>query len=100
MNNYLFNCRKWEVIPSGGTLFQAMTPHDQFKVDKGKKTCSCRVWQLSGIPCEHGFVVIYHLRKNPDLYIDDWYKKSKFECLYDHYIYPLTSMSQCHQVTK
>lgn len=67
---------------------------DCFKVDELKQECSCRLWQLSGIPCEHGFSVIYHLHKNPDSYVSAWFKKGKFASAYNLYIFPLLGMSQ------
>lgn len=57
-------------------------------------SCSCRVWQLSGIPCEHGFAVIYHLHNNPDSYVSEWFKKPRFISGYNHCIFPLQGMSQ------
>lgn len=49
----------YEVRPLGNSL-------ECFRVDELNRTCTCRQWQLSGIPCEHLFAVVYHLHKNPD----------------------------------
>ncbi|GKD60840.1 multidrug resistance-associated protein 5, partial [Tanacetum coccineum] len=43
----------WHVIPTGGNLFEVRSESEGFTTDEGKRTCSCRMWQLSGLPCVH-----------------------------------------------
>ncbi|GJS62810.1 multidrug resistance-associated protein 5 [Tanacetum coccineum] len=43
----------WHVIPAGGNLYEVRSGSEGFTVDEGKRTCSCRMWQLSGLPCVH-----------------------------------------------
>ncbi|GKE12070.1 multidrug resistance-associated protein 5, partial [Tanacetum coccineum] len=43
----------WHVIPAGGKLFEVRSGSEGFTLDEGKRTCSCRMWQLSGLPCVH-----------------------------------------------
>ncbi|GKB57779.1 multidrug resistance-associated protein 5 [Tanacetum coccineum] len=38
---------------SGGNLYEVRSGSEGFTIDKGKRTCSCRMWQLSGLPCVH-----------------------------------------------
>nr|GEW64788.1 multidrug resistance-associated protein 5 [Tanacetum cinerariifolium] len=45
--------RFWHVIRAGGNFFEVRSRSEGFIVDEGKRTCSCRLWQLSGIPCVH-----------------------------------------------
>ncbi|GKC63178.1 multidrug resistance-associated protein 5, partial [Tanacetum coccineum] len=49
----------WHVIPTGGKLFEVRSGSEGFIVDEGKRTCSCRMWQLSGLPCVHGTKSMY-----------------------------------------
>ncbi|GJV64238.1 multidrug resistance-associated protein 5 [Tanacetum coccineum] len=51
--------RFWHVIPDGGNLFNVRSGSEGFTVDEGKRTCSCRMWQLSGIPCVHATKSMY-----------------------------------------
>ncbi|GJX51073.1 retrovirus-related pol polyprotein LINE-1 [Tanacetum coccineum] len=67
--------RFWHVIPSGAMKFEVRHGSISFAVDERSRTCGCRLWQLSGIPCEHAIAVIYYLNINPDNYISEWYKK-------------------------
>ncbi|GJZ77422.1 multidrug resistance-associated protein 5, partial [Tanacetum coccineum] len=45
--------RFWHVIPTGGDLFKVRSGSEGFTVDEEKRTCSCKMWQLSGIHCVH-----------------------------------------------
>nr|GFC88447.1 hypothetical protein [Tanacetum cinerariifolium] len=43
----------WHVISAGGNLFEVRSGSEGFTLDEGDKTCSCKMWQLSGMPCVH-----------------------------------------------
>lgn len=86
--------RNWEVFPSGNNLYEVRNGYHAFRVDEVKMTCSCRLWQLSGIPCEHGYAVIFHLHKNPDNYVSNYFKKTMFFNAYNHFINPLNGIEQ------
>ncbi|GJV58538.1 hypothetical protein Tco_1459543 [Tanacetum coccineum] len=47
-------------------------PNIRKKFEIIKDLHSCRAWQLSGIPCQHGCAAIYFLHKDPEDYISDW----------------------------
>ncbi|GKD28813.1 multidrug resistance-associated protein 5 [Tanacetum coccineum] len=40
-------------------MAEETTKSEGFTVDEGKRTCSCRMWQLSGIPCLHATKSMY-----------------------------------------
>ncbi|KAH0730497.1 hypothetical protein KY289_001685 [Solanum tuberosum] len=44
-------------------------------IDMTRKTCSCRLWQLRGIPCQHAVCALYHIRQEPEDYVEHWGKK-------------------------
>lgn len=47
-------------------------------VDLGLRTCSCRRWDLTGIPCKHAISAIYLMRHNPDDYVVECYLKKTY----------------------
>ncbi|KAL8487226.1 hypothetical protein ACS0TY_023773 [Phlomoides rotata] len=49
--------------------------HDgsQYFVNLENHTCSCRLWELSGIPCKHVVSAITHQRGELEEYVCDWY---------------------------
>ncbi|KAL2235253.1 UNVERIFIED_CONTAM: hypothetical protein Sindi_1257500 [Sesamum indicum] len=38
----------------------------QFSVDLERRTCTCRLWQLSGIPCKHACSAIFNQNLQPE----------------------------------
>ncbi|KAH7849020.1 hypothetical protein Vadar_011833 [Vaccinium darrowii] len=61
--------KKWvgecEVMYSGGTIFEVITVLRTYIVDIGQKTCSCRKWDVSGVPCVHGLAAIIIDKSDP-----------------------------------
>lgn len=64
----------------------------QFVVDLKNKTCNCRRWELTGIPCVHACRAIAH-RKEKDVtaidYVDNYYTVETFQKSYAHSINPM-----------
>ncbi|XP_060211787.1 uncharacterized protein LOC132639352 [Lycium barbarum] len=64
----------------------------QHTVDISRRQCSCRVWQLKGIPCAHVLVAIQFKRYDLLGYIDHWYSKETYMRTYEHVLQPVTNM--------
>ncbi|CAB4273003.1 unnamed protein product [Prunus armeniaca] len=63
---------------------------DQYVVDLDNHTCSCRKWDLSGIPCAHGIATIHY--KGGTLvedYVHSYYSKDSYMTLYNNLIMPI-----------
>ncbi|PKI64139.1 hypothetical protein CRG98_015483 [Punica granatum] len=41
-------------------------------VDLGAGTCSCRMWQLTGIPCAHAIACMAYNNLEPEKYVHSW----------------------------
>lgn len=79
---------QYNTIWSGGSQYQVLGPDGQFVVDKNMGNCTCRKWQLTGIPCSHAISVIYYNKEKPEDFIDACYKVSKFLEIYEHTLNP------------
>lgn len=53
-------------------------------VDLEMKTCDCRVWDLTSIPCAHAIAAIHDRRQNSVTYLSDYYKREKYLASYGH----------------
>ncbi|KAK4403506.1 hypothetical protein Sango_0719200 [Sesamum angolense] len=62
----------------------------QHCVDLGAKSCSCRKWQLSGIPCKHACCAIYHQKQDPIDYVADCYSVDTYRKVYEPAIQPMS----------
>ena len=60
-----------------------------------EKTCSCRYWQLSGLPCPHALSCIFYSRQSVDTYIQKCYTVECFRKIYNHCLEPIEGMSSC-----
>ncbi|GJX50932.1 zinc finger, PMZ-type containing protein [Tanacetum coccineum] len=58
--------QNWTVFPSAYQLLEVRCGDSAFGVNLGEKTCACRLWQLSGIPCIHAVAGYMHLNRDPD----------------------------------
>ncbi|GJY17765.1 pentatricopeptide repeat-containing protein [Tanacetum coccineum] len=67
--------RFWHVIPCGGNLFEVKKGSEAFRVDEPKRTCSCRMWQLLGLPCCHAIACIFRLNRMVKGYVPQCFMK-------------------------
>ncbi|KAL6134417.1 hypothetical protein ACLB2K_066648 [Fragaria x ananassa] len=61
-------------------------------VDLRLRTCSCRRWDLTGIPCKHAVSAIYWKREAPEDYVAECYSKKTYMAIYSNFIYPINSI--------
>ncbi|XP_023736276.2 uncharacterized protein LOC111884187 [Lactuca sativa] len=83
------NMRLWVVVHSQGHVFEARRGCDSYMVDLDSRTCSCRLWDLSGIPCVHANAAINYINQTPDVYIDGYFSKENFKKSYSSNIKPV-----------
>lgn len=79
---------------SGGSKYQVVCRDDQFIVDYVEKSCTCRKWQLTGIPCPLAISSLYYNKKRPEDHLDDCYKVTTFLATYEYILQP-TQSSHC-----
>ena len=48
-------------MPSNNLIFQVNHNMDFLTIDMGSRTCTCRKWDISGIPCFHAVSCIFFL---------------------------------------
>ncbi|CAA7058664.1 unnamed protein product [Microthlaspi erraticum] len=81
-------------IASRPGLFEVMDNGQSHKVNMKEKTCRCRKWDLTGIPCRHALRVVFD---NPKTYkkedlVSDWYLTTKWQDQYIDSIGPVNGM--------
>ncbi|CAL2260829.1 unnamed protein product [Prunus armeniaca] len=76
---------------SGGPKYQVDAGRgEQYVVDLDNHTCSCRKWDLSGIPCAHGIAAIHYKGgKAVEDYVHSYYSKDSYMALYNNLIMPI-----------
>ncbi|CAE5959904.1 unnamed protein product [Arabidopsis arenosa] len=79
----IVNCKAW---PAGPGEYEVKEKKSSFQLYMGKHSCSCRKWDMSGIPCRHALTVIIDKKLNPKNYISSWYLTSRWRNEYSAYI--------------
>ncbi|XP_012830624.1 PREDICTED: uncharacterized protein LOC105951718 [Erythranthe guttata] len=69
--------------------FQIMGPSTQHSVDVRERRCSCRKWDLTGIPCKHACSAIWCRNEDPESYVHNCYKVETYLKCYETPIFPL-----------
>ncbi|KAM3360570.1 hypothetical protein P3S68_015424 [Capsicum galapagoense] len=55
----------------------------------GRKKCTCRTWDLTGIPCPHAIKAYIHDKQEPEDHVNWWYSKEAYMLVYMHKIQPV-----------
>lgn len=61
----------------------------QWVVDMVGKTCSCRRWELTGIPCTHGCTAMFSMNEKPEDKVDPCFNKRFYIEAYSHLLRPM-----------
>lgn len=73
-----------DVIPSTESIFNVNHNLDSLIVNLPDKSCTCRKWDLMGVPCCHGIACIYFLGKEAEDYVEECYKREVYLRVYGH----------------
>lgn len=84
-----YESRLCTCVPSSQEKFQVCHREDQFVVNICNKTCTCRGWDLTGIPCIHACSVMTFLNLDPTELVAECYTVVKYIEAYRHGIEPL-----------
>ena len=85
--------RRYRCIASTETQFEVRSTitGGEYRVNIDVKTCSCKSWQGTGIPCSHALGVILGLEKDPQEYAEEFYTLEFYRNTYINAIFhPLT----------
>uniref|UniRef100_A0ACD5VHE1 Uncharacterized protein n=1 Tax=Avena sativa TaxID=4498 RepID=A0ACD5VHE1_AVESA len=63
----------------------------EYNVDLKSKSCDCKRWQLSGIPCHHAIACCRTMRKDPEQLVHSCYSFETYKAAYAYKLVPLRS---------
>ncbi|OMP07775.1 Zinc finger, PMZ-type [Corchorus olitorius] len=79
-----------EVIFNGAAGYEIMHGEDRYIVNLSEKTCSCKKYTLSGIPCTHAITAIRDKRGKVEEYVSSWLHFSTYMRVYSNVLQPMT----------
>ena len=88
------NCKSFFVVPSGYFIYEVDNEYERHVVNFTIKCCSCRVCDLTGIPCKHSVAAIYKNLERPEDYVHSCYGKDAYMAAYKEMITPLCSQDE------
>jgi hypothetical protein len=86
--------RSFSAMPSGRFKYEVDNYYERHVVDLTKKKCTCRIWDLTGIPCKHGVAAIYKNLEHPEDYLHDCYLKEAYLDVYNVIIHPMPGQDE------
>ena len=85
--------RCWSTYVGAG-IFEVECVGKRFAVNVKGRTCGCRKWDVTDIPCNHAISVILYHGGNPIDYLSHCYSKANYLKTYQPIIYHMPSQDQ------
>ncbi|XP_048133592.1 uncharacterized protein LOC125314714 [Rhodamnia argentea] len=81
------NSASWIPSWNGEDEFELSGPYgDKRVVNIRQRTCSCRKWDISGIPCCHVVAALVYLKEPPEKWVHTCFKMETFLKTYSHVV--------------
>ena len=78
-----------KVVFNGASGYEIGEGDDKHTVILDQQQCTCRAWELSGIPCSHSICALYHSKIDPMNMLAKWYHKSSYLATYQFPLLPV-----------
>ena len=86
--------RRLHVRVAGLVEFQVQSPNYVDIVHLDRRTCTCRKWEVLGIPCSHAIASMRVRKYNPYDFCDNWYLTSVLQATYKEVIHATRDSKQ------
>lgn len=87
------SANNYHVLRSDEVEFEVLSSDHSNIVNFGTRNCSCRDWQIYGIPCSHAVAALLSSRKNIYEYTERYYTVSSYVEAYSQPIHPVPDKS-------
>lgn len=90
----ILKAQNLEVLPSHGSIFNVVHGHFSTAVDVDNWMCSCKEWELTGLPCCHAVAVINYIGKDPYDYCSRYFTVDFYRLTYAEWIHPIPNVEK------
>ncbi|GKA27984.1 mutator type transposase [Tanacetum coccineum] len=94
-NSIKKDAAQYKVIWNGGDLYDTTGPHgDKCVVNITLRSCACKKWEITGMPCKHEVAAIWNMASNglepgiPESWVHETYWLKTWEEMYSYKINP------------
>ncbi|RYR41607.1 hypothetical protein Ahy_A08g038014 [Arachis hypogaea] len=91
--------RWWFPVAAGISKFEVIRGRDKFVVDLLKKECTCRKFQMTGLPCPHAVSAINCAKDDIRKYVASCYTKAAYVACYTPMINPCNGHTMWERTT-
>lgn len=83
---------------NGEEHYQVSGKFSQYVVNMADKTCTCRAWEINGIPCRHAVAAIWNKALHgqvplPETFVHPIYRMDTWKQVYSFKIFPINGKS-------
>lgn len=90
----------YHVLRSDEVEFEVLCPDRSNVVNIGTRSCSCREWQLYGIPCSHAVAALLSSRKNVHEYTERYFTVASYREAYSQPIHTVPDKNDWSKATE
>lgn len=90
----------YQVLRSDEVEFEVLSADCSSIVNIGMRSCSCREWQLHGIPCSHAVAALLSCKKDIYEYTEKYFTVTKYRETYSKPVYPIPDRSEWNKATE
>ncbi|RWR87935.1 hypothetical protein CKAN_01689900 [Cinnamomum micranthum f. kanehirae] len=87
MNQEVEESLQLHVRVAGPIEFQVQSAEFVDVVDLERRTCTCRKWEIMGIPCSHSLASMKMRNLNPYDFVEDWYLTTTYRTTYNEVLH-------------
>ena len=87
------------MVPSGVHHFEFRNGLNSYGIDLAEGSCTCRLWEVSGIPCVHAQLAIMFTNQDPVKFISGWFSKGHYNSAYVDNILPVNGSNLWQETT-
>ncbi|CAH9070161.1 unnamed protein product [Cuscuta europaea] len=91
LNTYIMESTKWAAISCGEVIFEVTLRPKRFVVHLLDNTCTCRLWDLTGVPCVHACAARISMKRRPEDFVHQYFTREYFFKAYEYEINPMGS---------
>ncbi|KAM3325801.1 hypothetical protein P3S67_000926 [Capsicum chacoense] len=88
-NDYLIIAQSCHVQSNRDQGYEVVEGEDRHVVNLSRKKCTCRTWDLTGIPCPHAIKAYLHEKQEPKDLLYPCYSKETYNLVYMYNIQPV-----------
>ncbi|RYR63862.1 hypothetical protein Ahy_A04g021613 [Arachis hypogaea] len=74
-----------------GNVYEVHCLPTKISVNLVKGTCSCRLWQITGLPCRHACAALAYQNRRPEEYAHNWLTMGAYNVAYQTSMRPVPS---------